>query len=332
MNPVTLSLLEKETTEVSARLRQTFSNSVLSANELDALSISPREPLVGTWWMQGALGFLFGPRGLGKTWLAIHLARCIAEGRDCGPWKITKPHKVLYIDGEMALDALRQRDRALSHDKSAPLHFLSHEYHFSKTNCGLNLSALDAQNDISAYCRENQIEVLFLDNLSCLFSGMRENDADDWETVLPWLLNLRREGIAVCIVHHAGRSGANMRGTSRREDAAFWVMRLDAPNGAEDFPGARFVGRFTKYREGEESERGPWQWTFSTVGTQTTVHHSHMENLDLFLQIVRDGLESCSDIAVEMAVSKGTVSKWAKKAVESGRLHIENGRYRSIES
>jgi len=89
---------------------------------------------------------------------------------------------------------------------------------------------------------------------------MRENDADDWETVLPWLLNLRREGISVCIVHHAGRNGATMRGTSRREDAAFWVMKLDKTNTADDFPGARFVGSFTKFREGDELERGPWQW------------------------------------------------------------------------
>ena len=35
---------------------------------------------------------------------------------------------------------------------------------------------------------------------------MRENDADDWEAVLPWLLTLRRKGIAVCIIHHSGRS------------------------------------------------------------------------------------------------------------------------------
>lgn len=50
-----------------------------------------------------------------------------------------------------------------------------------------------------------------------------------------------------------------MRGTSRREDAAFWVMRLDSSNVDDVVPGARFVGQFTKYREGEESERGPWQ-------------------------------------------------------------------------
>ena len=66
---------------------------------------------------------------------------------------------------------------------------------------------------------------MFLDNLSCLFSGIKENDADAWELVLPWLLEMRRNRIAVIIVAHAGRNGY-MRGTSRREDAAFWIIQL----------------------------------------------------------------------------------------------------------
>lgn len=128
------------------------------------------------------------------------------------------------------------------------------------------------------------------------------------------------------------RSGANMRGTSRREDAAFWVMRLDPPNAADDVPGARFVGQFTKYREGEESERGRWQWTFETHNGRTYVDHRHLETLSVFLQHIRDGLESCSDIAVEMGVSKGTVSKWVRKAAHAGQLRVENERYRLIAS
>lgn len=305
-----------------------FNQSLLSASELRALAISPRESLVGSWWREGALGFLFGPRGLGKTWLAVHLARCLAEGRNCGPWSIPKARRVLYVDGEMALDGLRDRSNALARSDAAPLFFLSHQQHFEKAKCGLNLSEPVAQAALSDTCTEFGIEVLFLDNLSCLFSGMRENDADDWETVLPWLLDLRRRGIAVCVVHHAGRSGTNMRGTSRREDAAFWVMRLDAPNTADTIDGARFIGRFTKNREGVEGESGPWQWTFrSDASGATDAHHARMDNLDMFVQQVRDGVESCTDIAAEMGVSAGTVSKWAKRAATAGLIRIVGKRY-----
>jgi len=42
--------------------------------------------------------------------------------------------------------------------------------------------------------------------------------------------------------------------------------------------------------------------------------------INLFKQWVTDGLTSCSDIATEMGVSKGTISKLAKKAEEKGSL------------
>jgi transposase-like protein len=47
--------------------------------------------------------------------------------------------------------------------------------------------------------------------------------------------------------------------------------------------------------------------------------------MDVFLQWVADGLTSAEDIAREMGVSKGTVSKWARKAIEAGKLK-KNGR------
>jgi putative DNA primase/helicase len=47
--------------------------------------------------------------------------------------------------------------------------------------------------------------------------GLRENDSDAWSPIQQWLLQLRRRGLAVLIVHHAGKTGGQ-RGTSRRED------------------------------------------------------------------------------------------------------------------
>ncbi|MEO8429343.1 MAG: AAA family ATPase, partial [Verrucomicrobiota bacterium] len=196
-----------------------------TAAGLCELAVPPRELIVGNWFNQGDLGFIFGPRGLGKTWLAMLLGRRISEGSQIADWTVHTPRRVLYIDGEMALDSIRERDWALTKLANDNMLYLQHEALFHLTGQVLNLTAASVQAALLETCKRNKVEVLILDNLSCLFTGIRENDADAWELVLPWLLELRRNRIAVVFIHHAGRSGA-MRGTSRREDAAFWVMQL----------------------------------------------------------------------------------------------------------
>ena len=55
---------------------------------LAQLTVPPREPILGDWFKQGDLGFIFGARGLGKTWLAMLIARRCAEGGTVGDWKV----------------------------------------------------------------------------------------------------------------------------------------------------------------------------------------------------------------------------------------------------
>jgi hypothetical protein len=60
--------------------------------------------------------------------------------------------------------------------------------------------------------------------------GLRENDSDAWSPIQQWLLQLRRRGLAVLIVHHAGKilscrsrvypRSVGQRGTSRHRSQA----------------------------------------------------------------------------------------------------------------
>ena len=94
---------------------------------------------MGDWLMQGDLGFIYGPRGLGKTWLAMLLARRCAEGGTVANWTAPKPRRVLYVDGEMPLDGIRARDVALASASDAPVFYLQHEALFHQTGQVLNL-------------------------------------------------------------------------------------------------------------------------------------------------------------------------------------------------
>ena len=62
-----------------------------------------------------------------------------------------------------------------------------------------------------------------------------------------WLLKLRRKGVAVLLVHHAGTNG-RQRGTSRREDALDTVIALRRPEDYSPEQGARFEVPFEKLR------------------------------------------------------------------------------------
>jgi len=117
-----------------------------------------------------------------------------------------------------------------------------------------------------------------------------------------------------------------MRGTSRREDAAFWVLRLDGvTDTSREGEGARFITRFTKTRQGTREEIEPLEWHYLTESGRTHVSYRQVQSIEMFRQWVEDGLDSCSDIAAEMGVSKGTVSKLAKRGEREGWLEI-NGR------
>jgi putative DNA primase/helicase len=62
-----------------------------------------------------------------------------------------------------------------------------------------------------------------------------------------WLLKLRRRGISVLLIHHAGVNG-RQRGTSRREDALDTVIALRRPEDYSPEQGARFEIHFEKLR------------------------------------------------------------------------------------
>ena len=298
---------------------------VVTARELRELELQPRRKLLGDWFCEGDCGFLFAFRGTGKTWLALAMAQALSTGGKLGDWKAPAPVKVLYVDGEMPPDLMRDRCEGLEASNDN-LQFLNHEILFERTGKVLNIADAEAQRAITAHCMNTGVKVVILDNLSTLASGMKENEADSWELVNPWLLDLRRRKVAVVIVHHAGRSG-EMRGTSKREDSVFWIIALDdAKKNADDKRGARFVTRFTKPSRNTQEEIPPYEWHLVTdnANGKVSISHEQTQTSEVFMQLITDGVTDCAEIAHEMKVSKGTISKWAKKMMDAGRLKKTN--------
>jgi hypothetical protein len=87
---------------------------VVTSSELHNLELIPRKKLLGDWFCEGDLGFIFAFRGIGKTWLALAIAQALSTGGKLGDWQALAPVKVLYLDGEMPPDLMRARCEGLA--------------------------------------------------------------------------------------------------------------------------------------------------------------------------------------------------------------------------
>lgn len=305
--------------------------SVVTSRELGNLALTPRKKLLGDWFCEGDLGFIFAFRGVGKTWLALAIAQALSTAGKLGDWQAPERVRVLYVDGEMPPDLMRDRVQGLERGNDQ-LAFLNHLLLFERTGRVLNIANREVQQALTAHCISHKARVLVLDNLSTLASGMKENEADSWEQLNPWLLDLRRRKVAVVIVHHAGRSG-EMRGTSKREDNVFWIIALDdTKKNADDKRGARFVSHFTKPSRNTQEEVPAYEWHFVTEPNgEVSISHKQAQTLDVFRNVIESGVTRCEEIAEAMKLRPFTVSRLAKKAMDGGWLKKSGRDYRLVE-
>jgi len=146
---------------------------LMPATELMVAALPERQSLLDPILASNALALLYGPRGLGKTFVALGVAWAAASGASFLGWQASRPHRVLYIDGEMAAVDIRERLKLLG---SAPptLDFL--------------IADLSSQSlpDLGYYEGQGRLqqawgnpELVVLDNLSSL-AGFKSGDPDCW--------------------------------------------------------------------------------------------------------------------------------------------------------
>jgi putative DNA primase/helicase len=301
-----------------------LAESSVSSTQLQSLELVPRKKLLGDWFCEGDCGFLYAFRGVGKTWFALAMAQALSSGGRLGEWQAHEPVKVLYIDSEMPADLMRERSIGLGTNENFQI--INHEILFDRTGKVLNIADPEIQNSITKYCVDTGRKAMAINNLSTAAFGLKENEADSWERVLPWLLDLRRRKIAVVLEHHAGRSG-EMRGTSKREDSVFWIIALDdMKKNADDKRGARFISRFTKPSRNTQEEVPAFEWHFVTEESgQVTIGCKQAQTLDVFRSHIESGVTKCDEIADAMNLPKYAVSRLAKKAMDAGWLKKGKG-------
>lgn len=217
-----------------------------------ALELPPREFILEPVIPCQGLVIIFAETGVGKTHVALSMAYAVATGQELFHWKAPKARRVLYVDGEMSAIDMQERlaaiaagsgGRELADDNLTiitpnllPLDELMP-----------NLATREGQQWLEPYL--DGVELLVLDNLATLAKHpkAKDNEGESWKPVQDWLLYLRRRGITVATVHHAGKSG-DQRGTSNKEDVMDTVIALKRPEDYSPEQGARFEVHLKKAR------------------------------------------------------------------------------------
>jgi hypothetical protein len=309
---------ERDTSEPVAAPRISDRLRPLDLEQFLRLSIKPREMLLDPILPEKGLAMLYAARGTGKTHVALGIGFGVATGTRFLKWSAPKPRRVLLIDGEMPAAALQERLASIV--ASAPsvnldpknIQILAGDL-VEAGGIG-NLASRETQDELDKWL--DGVDVVILDNLSSLTAVIRDNDAESWGPIQEWLLRMRRRGLSVLIVHHAGKGG-QQRGTSRREDVLDTSISLRHSADYSAVEGARFEVHLEKARGVYGDAAKPFEAKLEirdglAVWTTRELEDANRSRVQALLD---DGL-SVRDIADETGIPKSTVHR-IKKAIQA---------------
>ncbi|MEM6898835.1 MAG: AAA family ATPase [Pseudomonadota bacterium] len=303
--------------------------SLLKGSSLSSLELPPRKLLLGEWLTERHPCMVYAQTGRGKSLFAMSVAIAVAGGGTVFGWTATEPRKVLYIDGEMDVADMQERDALLipaveDVDSEAleenrvmlSRHYQSHGVVFPDlVENGGRAALLELVDELEP-------ALVVLDNLSCLADIKDENDAASFTPVLSMLWQLRKKGCAVLLLHHTGKQEGKFRGSSKLAANFESILQL-APNDELLVGDTGFTLKVDKSRSGRQpdplriklevdSDTGGGQWIF---GEATNRH------LEEVVRLVRSR-DFClaKDLAAHLGMSSPTLSKHKRKAIASGLI------------
>jgi putative DNA primase/helicase len=298
-------------------------------NDFLNIDVPSREMLLSPILLERSLAMLYAPRGLGKSWLALSIGLSVASGQPLLRWNTTRPRKVLYVDGEMPIASLQERLKGISIGMGGNVpndgfRMLAAD----QVEGGINLSNENGQKALDPLL--DDIDLLILDNLSTLCANVSESASDSWVSIQTWLLGLRRRGIAVLLVHHAGTNG-RQRGTSRREDALDTVIALRLTEDYSSEQGARFEIHFEKLRNRVDAVGAiPFEAKIEafTANDQEGIRWLCCDLQSPLLkraaQLFSEGM-TVREVAATLRISKSEAGRLRIRASEDGLLSLETG-------
>jgi predicted transcriptional regulator len=117
---------------------------------------------------------------------------------------------------------------------------------------------------------------------------------------------------------------------SKLEDPADWIIRLAANNvsaqGTDGEDGTSFYDEFSKNRDDGGKRQGSLNWTFITENGHTAVNWKLKDTKEFVYELIKQAVESNSDIAQEFGISTGTISIYAAQLIAENLVRKQGSR------
>jgi len=230
-------------------------NAAARAMTMDELINTPeREFVLYPVLKEGTYCLIYGGTGAAKTWFALHVAIAISQGASpLDNWVFRgKPRNVLYVAGEMELDAFGSRIKVLLAREKTNLRFRL------VVKDDFDLTTETDQAKVVDLIRECESRVVIIDNLSTLAAN--GHTEGQFEKILKFFKCLQRQGITVLMVHHENREGG-FKGSGKIELVADQSLHLFNTGKGDKI---ELLVKAEKIRMTARSEQGSFRTEFDT--------------------------------------------------------------------
>jgi len=309
---------------------------LVSLQELQSLDIPERKHIIKPLITEGSSMEINGATGIGKTWFTLEMICSVASGQSfMGKYTVANPRPVIYIDGEMPFDSIRERINLImarymwqiKKPSDIRIH-LSNPFLWEKENLSSpKINQKDIQIKLHREIKELSNHYgtpLFIcfDNLSCL-TDYKENDNDDWTKMLDFYTILKTEGHSICHIHHVGKGG-DQRGASRKHDALDTVIQLKRPEDYDASEGAVFNVKFAKHRHFAGEDARSFRCDIKVDNENKKVSWELSDFADIsteeVLKVYCENLPDITYVGVEKktGISKSAVARTIQHCVKNG--------------
>lgn len=280
---------------------------------------------------------IVGASGVGKTMFGLSIAGAIAAANgllDMPSVGGAKP--ILYVEGELPAADIQIRVSGMLDkiERNIPKGY----FNVSSLQQQLKLNSkgftpiqteqglIEIENAIFKIKeRTGKMPVVFIDNISCLAGGLKENDADAWSPIINRFVKWKNLGSTIFYFHHLNK-GNDASGSTMQHRTIDMVIRMRKPDNKQKIKtfedkGVQAIVDFPKWRLHDNSKYSQehmlicedWKWQKLPVLTSDELEIIRMLEEDLTVK----------EIAAQIDLAEKTIYKKIKKLKDEGVIENE---------